>query len=241
MKTTLKTNVIFRNGHLALAAAVLTLLATVACSKGNVQAAAPAMPAPLVSVVKATAQDVPRYLDEIGRNAAFESVTVTPQVGGRIVERHFQDGENLTKGQLLFVIDPRPYKAQVDSAKATLAQQRQHWSLPRFNSTAIEDHRNQGNFKAGLRHKEECRRRGRGTGRGGRGRAGNCAAQPRVLLHTLSDQWPRRCATGGCRKCRAGECDIAALDPAHRSDLRELHDYRKRSSGGSEADVAAAR
>ena len=39
------------------------------------------MPAPLVTVVKATAQDVPKYLDEIGRNAAFESVTVTPQVG----------------------------------------------------------------------------------------------------------------------------------------------------------------
>jgi multidrug efflux system membrane fusion protein len=53
---------------------------------------------------------------------AFESVTVTPQVGGRIVERHFQDGENLSKGQLLFVIDPRPYKAQVDAAQATLAQ-----------------------------------------------------------------------------------------------------------------------
>ena len=80
------------------------------------------MPAPLVTVVKATAQNVPQYLDEIGRNAAFESVTVTPQVGGRIVERHFHDGENLKKGQLLFVIDPRPYKAQVDSAQATLAQ-----------------------------------------------------------------------------------------------------------------------
>ena len=112
----------FRNGHLALAAATLLLLTTTACNKSNVQAAAPAMPAPLVTVVKATAQDVPRYLDEIGRNAAFESVTVTPQVGGRIVERHFQDGENLKKGQLLFVIDPRPYKAQVDSAQAALAQ-----------------------------------------------------------------------------------------------------------------------
>jgi multidrug efflux system membrane fusion protein len=97
-------------------------MTAVACSRGNVQAAAPAMPPPLVSVVKATVQDVPRYLDEIGRNTAFESVTVTPQVGGRIVERHFQDGENLRKGQLLFVIDPRPYKAQVDSAQAALAQ-----------------------------------------------------------------------------------------------------------------------
>jgi multidrug efflux system membrane fusion protein len=45
-------------------------------------------------------------------------------VGGRIVERHFQDGENLGKGQLLFVIDPRPYKAQLDSAQAALAQAR---------------------------------------------------------------------------------------------------------------------
>ncbi len=80
------------------------------------------MPAPLVTVVNATAQDVPRYLDEIGKNAAFESVTVTPQLAGRIVERHFQDGENLKKGQLLFVIDPRPFKAQVDSAQATLNQ-----------------------------------------------------------------------------------------------------------------------
>lgn len=108
-------------GLLTLAATILAAAVMTACNKNNVQAA-PAMPAPLVTVVKATAQDVPRYLDEIGRNTPFESVTVTPQVGGRIVERHFQDGENLQKGQLLFVIDPRPYKAQVDSAQATLAQ-----------------------------------------------------------------------------------------------------------------------
>lgn len=119
---TLRTKVNLRKRHLAVAAALLALLATAACSRSSVQAAAPAMPPPLVSVVKATAQDVPKYLEEIGRNTAFESVTVTPQVGGRIVERHFQDGENLRKGQLLFVIDPRPYKAQVDSAKAALAQ-----------------------------------------------------------------------------------------------------------------------
>jgi membrane fusion protein, multidrug efflux system len=118
---TVRGNAFISKGLVALAAAIVAATATTACSRNNVQAA-PAMPAPLVTVVKATAQDVPRYLDEIGRNMAFESVTVTPQVGGRIVERHFQDGENLKKGQLLFVIDPRPYKAQVDSAQATLAQ-----------------------------------------------------------------------------------------------------------------------
>jgi multidrug efflux system membrane fusion protein len=99
------------------------LMVCVSCNRGSVRAAGPvAPPPPLVSVTKATAQDVPTYLDEIGRNVAFESVTVTPQVAGRITERHFQDGENLKKGQLLFVIDPRPYKAQLDSAQANLAQ-----------------------------------------------------------------------------------------------------------------------
>jgi multidrug efflux system membrane fusion protein len=95
----------------------------VSCNRGKVQAAgAGGLPAPLVSVVQAKSQDVPRYLDEIGRNMAFESVSVMPQVAGRITERRFQDGENLKKGQLLFVIDPSPFQAQLDSAKANLAQ-----------------------------------------------------------------------------------------------------------------------
>ena len=123
MRTTLRIKRSVREGNLVPAAAVVTLLlAVVGCGKGNVQEAAPAMPPPLVTVARATLEDVPRYLDEIGRNAAFESVTVTPQVTGRVDERHFQDGENLKNGQLLFVIDPRPYKAQVDSAQAALAQ-----------------------------------------------------------------------------------------------------------------------
>ena len=109
--------------RLGMSTALLLVLTLAACNKNNVHAAGPASPpAPLVTVAQASAQDVPRYLDEIGRNGAYESVNVTPQVGGRIVERHFQDGENLKKGQLLFVIDPRPYKAQLDSAQATLAQ-----------------------------------------------------------------------------------------------------------------------
>src|SRR5215469_11360319 len=91
---------------------LLPLLSITACNRGAARADSSAtLPPPLVTVAKATAQDVPRYLDEIGRNFAFESVSVMPQVAGRITERHFQDGENLRKGQLLFVIDPRPFKA----------------------------------------------------------------------------------------------------------------------------------
>ena len=97
------------------------------------------MPAPLVTLANATAHDVPRYLDEIGRNGAFESVTVTPQVGGRITERHFQDGENLKKGQILFVIDPRPFKAQLDSAQATLAQAKAALDLAKIQFARDEE------------------------------------------------------------------------------------------------------
>jgi membrane fusion protein, multidrug efflux system len=107
---------------LPYALGIVLLANSIACRSGKVQAApSSATPAPLVTVVNATSHDVPRYLDEIGRNAAFETVTVTPQVGGRIVERDFKDGDNLVKGQRMFVIDPRPYKAQVDAAQASLA------------------------------------------------------------------------------------------------------------------------
>jgi membrane fusion protein, multidrug efflux system len=98
----------------------LVAFASVGC--GQKVTAAPVMPVPAVTISVAAAHDVPVYLDEIGRNGAFESVTVTPQVGGRITERHFEDGANLAKGQLLFVIDPRPYQAQLDSAQANLNQ-----------------------------------------------------------------------------------------------------------------------
>lgn len=91
-------------------------------SCGKKVTAAPERPPTLVTVSTAVSRDVPIYLDEIGKNGAFESVTVTPQVAGRITERHFEDGANLQKGQLLFVIDPRPYQAQLDSAQANLAQ-----------------------------------------------------------------------------------------------------------------------
>jgi multidrug efflux system membrane fusion protein len=112
------------NGSKAIkAAAALPFLLTIwGCTKKSTQAAGPPQFAPLVTVARATAHDVPVYLDEIGRSGAFESVTVTPQISGRITERDFEDGAELKKGRLLFVIDPRPYQAQLDSVQAQLAQ-----------------------------------------------------------------------------------------------------------------------
>jgi hypothetical protein len=75
MKTTVKNTLNLPYERLVPTGVLLLLLASASCSRSNVQAAAPAMPAPLVTVVNATSQDVPNYLDEIGRNAAFESVS----------------------------------------------------------------------------------------------------------------------------------------------------------------------
>src|SRR5258707_13598490 len=87
------------------------LTAAAACNRGNAGAAAPPPMAPLVTAAPAVSRAVPTYLDEIGRNGAFESVTGTPQVPGRIVERDFPDGAQLTKGQMLFPVAPRPDQA----------------------------------------------------------------------------------------------------------------------------------
>jgi multidrug efflux system membrane fusion protein len=99
------------------------LLAASGCKNGSAQAPFQ-MPPPPVTGIKAVAHDVPVYLDEIGKSGAFEAVTVTPQISGRITERLFEDGAQLKKDQPLFTIDPRPYQAQLDAAEAQLAQSR---------------------------------------------------------------------------------------------------------------------
>jgi membrane fusion protein, multidrug efflux system len=87
---------------------------------GRQKSPPPPPPRP-VAVAKVMQKDVPRYLDEIGTCAAFETVQVQSQVSGQIMVRHFQDGADVKKGDLLFTIDPRPYQAAVDQAKAQAA------------------------------------------------------------------------------------------------------------------------
>jgi membrane fusion protein, multidrug efflux system len=109
------------NGAIRTAAfSVAAALMLAGCQKPQAPASMQ-RPAP-VTVVAAATEDVPVYLDEIGQGTASESVTMTPQVSGRIIERHFEDGADLKQGQLLFTIDPRPFQAAVDSAQAQLAQ-----------------------------------------------------------------------------------------------------------------------
>jgi membrane fusion protein, multidrug efflux system len=77
----------------------------------------PGGPVPVVAgVVKK--QDVPIYLDGIGTVQAYNTVTVHPQVSGTLTKVAFQEGQDVKKGELIAVIDPRPYQAALDGAIA---------------------------------------------------------------------------------------------------------------------------
>src|SRR5438477_1312644 len=78
-------------------------------------------PAP-VSVAAAITQDVPTYLDAIGKTVAREVVSIQPQVSGRIVKIHFTDGANVKKGEVLFTIDTRPLEANLRQAQANVSK-----------------------------------------------------------------------------------------------------------------------
>jgi multidrug efflux system membrane fusion protein len=75
-----------------------------------------------VSVTIATVQDVPTYLDAIGKTVAREVVYVQPQVSGRIVKIHFTDGANVRRGDMLFTLDPRPFEVSLKQAEANLSR-----------------------------------------------------------------------------------------------------------------------
>jgi RND family efflux transporter MFP subunit len=86
------------------------------------QQAAPPPPLPQVTVSQPVARDVTEWDEYTGRLEAVESVEVRARVSGYLQSVHFTDGAVVKKGALLFVIDPRPYQAELDRAKAALEQ-----------------------------------------------------------------------------------------------------------------------
>lgn len=85
------------------------------------QAAVPAGAAIPVTVAAVEAKPVRLSSEFSARMTAVDSADVRPEVGGRITEIRFKDGQEVKAGDILFVIDPRPYEASVAKAKADLA------------------------------------------------------------------------------------------------------------------------
>ena len=77
---------------------------------------------PEVVVAKVTQQDVPLYADWIGTAEGFNNATIRPQVKGYLLKIDYKQGTVVDSGTLLFEIDPREFKAELDSAKGQLGE-----------------------------------------------------------------------------------------------------------------------
>jgi multidrug efflux system membrane fusion protein len=87
----------------------------------DARAAAPAAsPGVPVSVGRIEPQSVHPFVEFSGRITAVDYAEIRPQVSGRITEIRFVDGQHVNAGDILFVIDPRPYQAAIDKAQADL-------------------------------------------------------------------------------------------------------------------------
>lgn len=106
------------------------------CSSEATTAAAP-VPAS-VSVAAALERQVVEWDDFTGRLEAVESVEIRPRVAGYIESVNFEEGSLVHKGDLLFVIDPRPYKAELDKAAAELTRARAGAELARSDVARSE-------------------------------------------------------------------------------------------------------
>src|SRR3984893_5186358 len=100
-----------------IAAGILSILLAATACKRKSAAQPPALPVNVLSVVE---KEVNEWDEFTGRLEAVESVDVRPRVSGYITEIHFAAGVIVKKGDLLYVIDPRPYQADFDRAAAEL-------------------------------------------------------------------------------------------------------------------------
>jgi RND family efflux transporter MFP subunit len=119
----MKPNSVLKLKHVMGAA--LALLATVvllAVAHSGAKPTTQAPPTPAVEVVPVEQRDVPVYGEWIGTLAGQVNANVKAQVTGYLLRRTYTEGSYVTKGQLLFEIDPRPFQAALDQAKGQLAQ-----------------------------------------------------------------------------------------------------------------------
>lgn len=106
----------------AVLAVVAAACALGACSrKSKAPAAPPPVPVVVGTVVR---RDVPIDVQSVGTVEAETTIHLQSQVTGQLQAVHFREGANVERGDLLFTLDPRPFRATLDQAKANLARDR---------------------------------------------------------------------------------------------------------------------
>ena len=126
----------------------LVFLATLpGCGSANTKSAqAGAGPQPIpVAVAAAERRDVPVYLEGLGSVQASNTVSLKSRVDGQIVQIAFKEGQSVKQGELLIVIDPRPYQVQLEQAQAALTRDQ-----AQLKNAQLDYDRYQGLVKEGV-------------------------------------------------------------------------------------------
>jgi RND family efflux transporter MFP subunit len=125
----------FKTSSSGVTALLMTVLLTACGGKSD---PAPKPPPPTVTVARPLVKQVTDWDEYTGRLAAVDSVKVRARVSGYLKSMHFKDGAFVSKGDLLFVIDPRPYQAALDRAKARADQAKAQLELARDERARAE-------------------------------------------------------------------------------------------------------
>jgi RND family efflux transporter MFP subunit len=120
------------------------LFTATACKK----ASAPQPAALPVNVVTVIEQEVNEWDEFTGRLEAVESVEIRPRVSGYITEIHFEAGAVIKKGDLLYVIDPRPYQADFDRAAAEFERTQAQLKLSQIELDRAKELRDKNTISA---------------------------------------------------------------------------------------------
>lgn len=113
--------------------AALTVLLT-ACGDSG----APQVPVPEIAVVKVVERDTPITQDFVGQTRGSTDIPIRARVEGFLESRNFREGGEVAKGQLLYTIDPLPFKAKVVEAEGRLAEARTKLAKAKADLDRIE-------------------------------------------------------------------------------------------------------
>ncbi|WP_431640689.1 efflux RND transporter periplasmic adaptor subunit [Enterobacter hormaechei] len=124
------------NFHLSAMGVVLLSALLVGCDDSVAQNAAPQ--APVVSAADVVVKSISQWDSFNGRIEAVESVQLRPRVSGYIEKVNYTDGQEVKKGEVLFTIDDRTYRAALEQAQANLARAKTQASLARSEANRTD-------------------------------------------------------------------------------------------------------
>ena len=127
--------------------AILATLTFSSCGSANSKSAQASVTPPSIPVAVSSAEqrDFPVYLSGLGSVQASNTVSLKSRVDGQIVQIAFKEGQFVKQGELLLVIDPRPYQVALEQAEAALARDQ-----AQLKNAQLDYQRYQGLFKEGV-------------------------------------------------------------------------------------------